>query len=359
MDLFGRTFSRTELLRRVGSFAQVAGLREYTYSSGRADGVRAVGVNTGALAFEVLPGRALDIAAASYKGIPVGYASKSGLCHPAFYNRADPGGFEDSFLGGVLTTCGMHTIGPASEHGGRTNILHGRLANIPAEKIAVHEDWNDDGCTFRVEGEVRHSSFYREDLVLRRSVTASLGGTSLRIEDVVENRDFAPSPCLLLYHIQFGFPFLDEASRLVTSPARSVTARPGTPESEVAAHAVFAPPADGVPEACFYHDFEPGGADGEGRAAACLFNPRLGERGMGVYVRYDTRTLPVFVQWKMLRSREYVCGLEPATARLDRRDAAEMAANTLAPLEKRRFAVEIGVVEGEDECARITGTDRR
>jgi hypothetical protein len=350
MPLFGQDLSRTDLLRRVGSFAQVAGIREYTYSSGRADGVRAIAVNTGAFSYELLPGRCLDVGLASYKGLPVGYASKSGICHPAFYNKTDPTGFGDNFLAGALTTCGMHAIGPGGECAGRAVQQHGRLSNIPAEKVGTRETWDGDECSFRVDGEVRHSAFYREDLVLRRTVTSRMGEAAIHIEDEVENLDFAPSPCLLLYHAQFGFPFLDTDSTLFTSPVRARVARPGTPETELATFNRFGQPTDGAEESCFYHSFEP---DAQGRAAACLFNPNLGERGMGAYVRFDTRTLPLLVQWKMLRSREYVCGLEPATARLDNRSAEEMAENTLAPLEKRRFALEIGVVEGEDECREL------
>ncbi len=351
-ELFGKKLSRAELLRRVGNFAQVAGIREYAYTSGKADGVRAVGVNTGPFAYELLPGRCLDVGFASYRGLPVGYISKSGVCHPAFYDKNDPTGFQDNFLAGALTTCGLHNIGPASECGGRPQQLHGRVANIPAEKVSVREEWDGDECTFRVEGEVRHSSFYHEDLVLRRSVTSRMGGTSLRIVDEVENMDFAPTPCFILYHAQFGYPFLDEGTRLITSPVRRSTARPGVPEGLLAECGSFGPPVDGAEEACFYHEFEP---DERGRAVACLFNPDLGERGAGVYVRFDTRALPVLTQWKMLRSREYVCGLEPGNAPLENRGAAEIAASTLAPLEKRCFEIEIGVVEGEEECRKLAG----
>lgn len=350
--LYGEKYTKADLLRRVGNLAQVAGVREYTYNSGKADGVRAVSVNTGPFTYELLPGRCLDVGFASYKGFPVGYISKSGVCHPAFYNRADPASFHDNFLAGALTTCGLHNIGPASECCGQFHQSHGRVANLPAEKVGVSEDWDGDECAFRVRGTVRHSSFYHEDLVLRRVVTSRLGGACLRIEDEVENLDFAPSPALLLYHAQFGFPFLDAESRLITSPRRSSIVRGTGAEADPEEFSRFAPPTDGKEEICYYHTFEP---DKEGRAVACIFNPKLGARGMGAYVRFDTRTLPTMVQWKMLRSREYVCGLEPVNARLDNRSAEEMAGSMIAPMEKRRFALEIGVIEGEEECREFAG----
>lgn len=349
-EIFGQRYNKAALLRRVGNLAQVGGIREYTYASGRADGVKAIEIDTGSIRYELLASRCLDIAFASFRGIPVGYVSKSGVRHPAYFAKNDPTGFEDNFLGGVLTTCGMHNIGPASECQGRSHQLHGGLANMPAEKISLREEWSGDECQFSVSGEIRHSSFYHEDLVLRRTISSQLGDASLHIEDEVENQDFAPSPCLLLYHIQFGFPFLDACSRLFTSPTSSVTTRSG--EQASAGYATFGNPVDGDEEACFYHRFVP---DAAGRATACLFNPALGEKGMGVYVRYHTATLPVFVQWRMLRSREYVCGLEPVTARLDGRNTEDMAACLLQPLEKRRFSLELGVLEGEERCQEFIG----
>lgn len=346
-ELFGMHYDKADLYRRVGSLEQIAGVREYTYNSGRADGVKAVEVNTGLLRFELLPSRCLDIATASYKGVPFGYFSKSGIRHPAYFSKHDPSAFLDNFFAGVLSTCGFNNIGPGRESGGVRREQHGELGNMPAEKVSVREEWDGDDCAFVVEGQVRHSRFYAEDMVLHRRVRAGLGQSWISIEDEVENRDFKPSPCLLLYHVQFGFPFLDASSTLITSPREKTVERPGTPEGPDRDFARFTAPVDNLGEICFYHTLKP---DSRGWATACLFNPKLGEKGMGVYVRFDMTTLPVMVEWKMLRSREYVLGLEPATANLDERSDEEMRRVSLDPMEKRRFRLEIGIVEGEDAC---------
>jgi hypothetical protein len=350
--LFGSDYTREELLRRVGNFAQVAGIREYTYNSGRAGGTKAVEVNTGPFRFELLADKCLDIAFASYKGVPFSYISKSGVRNPAYYNKVDDFGFQDNFLAGALTTCGLHNVGPAGECQGRKYQLHGNIAAIPAEKVSVSEAWDGDDCTYAVSGEMRHSTFYREDLVLRRKITSRMGAASLVVEDEVENMDFAPSPCFLFYHAQFGFPFLDADTKLITSPIVKTEGRTPDAEKDKANFAKFAAPKDGALEQCFLHTFTP---NAEGLATACLFNPRLGERGMGVYVRFNPENLPVFVQWKMLRSREYVCGLEPGAVPLDDRSAATVEKATLRPLEKRSYRIEIGVIEGEEECRDFAG----
>lgn len=352
--IFGKNYSRTELYKRVGNLSQVAGIREVEYASGRAAGTKALEVNTGRLSFEVLPSRCLDISHGSYKGVPFGYISKSGVRNPAYFSKADPTGFLDNFCAGVLTTCGLHNIGGPAERDGKTHYLHGEIANIPAEEVSVSEEWTGDECEFAVSGVVRHSRFYGEDLVLRRRITAALGGASFFIEDEVENIDFAETKCFILYHANFGFPFLDAATRLVTSPRVKSLPRPGIPAERAEGFDRFDVPQDGEEEICVYHTFRP---DADGFAAACLFNPDLGKRGLGVYIRYDISTLPNFVQWKMLRSREYVCGLEPGSATLDDLTPEELAAAVLKPWEKRRFRLEIGVVEGEERCKELVGSD--
>lgn len=348
--IFDKNRSRTDLYKHIGNLSQVAGIREYTYTSGWADGVKAISVNTGRLSFETLPSRCLDISHGSFKGIPFGYISKSGIRNPTNFSKNDPTSFLDNFCGGVLTTCGLHNIGTPIERDGKMHPLHGEIANSPADHVSVAEKWRGDECEFVVSGEIRHSRFYGEDMLLRRRITALLGAASFLIEDEVENQDFAPTNCFILYHANFGFPFLDAATRLVTSPLVKSEARPGIPEDRIRDFDRFAGPKDGEEEICVYHTFKP---NADGFATACLFNPELGEKGMGVYIRFDISTLPRFVQWKMLRSREYVCGLEPGSAPLDDLTPEELAAAKLQPGEKRTFRVEIGVLEGENECRRF------
>jgi hypothetical protein len=49
-------------------------------------------------------------------------------------------------------------------------------------------------------------------------------------------------------------------------------------------------------------------------AAVALVNRRL-RGGLGFYLRYDARTLPAYLAWRMMREGLYAIGLEPAQAR--------------------------------------------
>ena len=341
--LFGKEYTKQELLKKTGNLSQVAGMKEYTFNAGRAKDVDAIDVNAGDLQFTILQSRCLDIGQAAFRGYPLGYISKSGLRSPAYFHEKKGIGYLDSFYGGLFTTCGLNNIGNDCEVNGREYGVHGEIANIPAEKVSVKEYWDDDELFFEISGIVRHSRFYAEDMVLERKITTSLGSNKIVINDTIENRDFASVPMMLLYHINLGFPFLDADSELITPNLKS--SRPRTPSAEKGLPNTheFIEPVDGIEEECFYHTFDAP----KKMAIVCLFNPNLGEKGMGIYLKYSTEQLPVFIEWKMMRSREYVCGLIPATNYVEgRKDALETNRfSTIQPLEKKSYQIEIGVTE--------------
>jgi len=343
--LYGNEYSREELLKRTGNLSQVSGIKEYTFNSGRAKGVDAIDVNAGELQFTVFPSRCLDIGAASYKGFPFGYVSKSGLRSPEYFIENKGRGFLDSFYGGLLTTSGLNNVGADCIVDGRDYGVHGEIANIPAEMVSKRMYWEEDQLNFEISGTVRHSRFYAEDLVLTRKIQTSLGSNSLVINDTIENHDFKPVPLMLLYHINVGFPFLDGNSELFSTKINKSWPRTHSAEKGLLEFNHFSEPVDGIEEECFYHSFD----TKDGKANVCLYNSKLGENGMGFFLRYDTRQLPVFLQWKMMRSREYVCGLNPATTYAEgRKQALERnEVKFIEPMEKKVFSIEMGVIEGD------------
>ena len=62
VELFGRHWTRTALLQRIGDVSQLGGARLVTLSEGPESGVQVAEVRTGSgLAFSVLPGRGMDL----------------------------------------------------------------------------------------------------------------------------------------------------------------------------------------------------------------------------------------------------------------------------------------------------------
>ncbi len=137
--LFGDNLSREEVLQRVGSIGQIAGVRPFRYTDGRADGVKAADVRTGSgLGFTVLLDRGMDIAHAEFAGKPVSWDSKNGVAAPGFFER--PGqDWLRTFGGGLLTTCGLIQVGPPNVDGGEELGLHGRISHLPAERFDFDE----------------------------------------------------------------------------------------------------------------------------------------------------------------------------------------------------------------------------
>jgi hypothetical protein len=338
-DLFGRSLTRRELRRRAGRPEQVAGITPLVFDDGPARGTRALRFRTGGgLAFDVLPDRGMDLGAAEHAGVPLAWLSQTGGVAPSFYEPEGEGWLR-SFGGGLLVTCGLQNVGPPGESDGEPLGLHGRISNTQASNVSREERWDEEGCVLLARGEVRESRVFGPNLALRRTVSARLGESKLRVEDEVENEGFQPEPLMLLYHINLGWPLLYEGARLAGPGRRG---DPPEPRDEAAAAGRgtwdrFDPPAPGFAERVFYH--RPAAA-ADGWAEARLENPAL---RLALSVRFRPEELPEFVQWTMTGEGTYVLGLEPATCRVGGYEAEEAAGRViwLEPGEVRGYRVEI------------------
>ena len=324
----------------VGDLSQVAGIRLAEWTDGVERGLRVADVRTGSgLAFSVLLDRGMDIGPALYKGMPMAWVSPTGWAHPMYFDPQGTGWLR-TFGAGLLTGCGLTYLGAASEDEGEPLGLHGRLSHLPASHVQVEEAWQGDECSFWVEGEMRQARVFGENLSLKRRITVALGGNRIMLHDLVENLGTTPSPLMILYHINLGFPFLDETSQLLADPhpveARDAAAVPGLPD-----WMRFQKPTAGYAEQVFYHDLP---ADKNGWAGIQLVNPG---RKLVLRVRFQKDTLPNLVQWKMMGQGTFVVGLEPANCRAGGRsqERARGTLQSLQPGEKCEFNVEIEVTE--------------
>ena len=196
----------------IGTMKQLAGVRTSVLDDGRGRGVRVADLdNSSGLSFQVLLDRGMDIGRATFKGIPLSYLAPVGIVHPAYY---EPDGLRwlRSFGGGLLTGCGLSTVGtPAAEVGMRVDGplgLHGRLSNTPAENLSVSEDWEDSQYRLKISGLLREASFFAENLECIRTISTAFGSNGITLTDRITNRGVRPAPLMLLYHINTGFPLL-------------------------------------------------------------------------------------------------------------------------------------------------------
>jgi hypothetical protein len=346
--LWGIEYSKDDLLARVGDVSQIGGVRVHTLSDGVERGVRAAEFRTGSgLNFTVLVDRGLDISTAEYKGQPLAWRSSTGDTSPAYYE--EPGlGWLRSFYGGLVVTCGLTYAGAPNVDQGKPLGLHGRVSNLPASNVYADAAWEDDSYDMWVQGKVRETAVFGENIELSRRISARLGEPKIWIHDVVTNLGYQETEHMILYHINVGFPVIDAGSRLI-APVLSHKPRDADAEIEKELYADFSAPIEGFRERVYYLEMA---ASADGSVGAALVNPGFkGGDGFGFYMRYSKQELPKFTEWKMMGQGTYVVGMEPANCWVEGR-AKERERGTLQflkPGEAREYHLELGVLASQED----------
>ena len=343
--LFGREYSKRELGKFVGDFSQIAGTKLYRLLEGKGNGMRCVDLWTGSgFQFTVVLERAMDISQAFYNGKSLCWRSATGDVHPHFFEPEEMGWLR-SFFGGLLTTCGLTYLGAPCEDEGEKLGLHGRISHIPAEKVKVGEEWKDGEYLLFIEGQMRESTVFGENILLKRKIWTKMGEKRFWIEDKVENQGYRESPFMILYHFNIGFPIVSEGSRLI-SPTMKVEPRDEEAEKGKEEYAKMSAPIPEFKEKVYYHEMK---ADEKGFVKCALVNDNLEGEALGVYVIYKKDQLPNFIEWKMMGEGDYVVGMEPANCKVEGRAKEKQRGtlSTLKPGEIREFSLEVGVLEGK------------
>ena len=162
--LFGRHWSKQELLRHVGNISQIAGVELMSTQRRAPRGVRLARFRTGSgLDFDVLLDRGMDIGKASYRGEALAWQSATGPVSPAFYGRG--GGWLRGFHGGLVTTCGLTYLGsPCVDQGRASRPAHGGASNTPAEGVWVDAAWQDGEYVMWAQGRLREAAVFGENV---------------------------------------------------------------------------------------------------------------------------------------------------------------------------------------------------
>lgn len=350
--LWGKDWTRDELEQRVGDLLQVAGVRLVELADGKERGMRAAQFRTGTgFSFTVLIDRGLDITQADWCGRALNWRSMTEDVHPAYF---EPEGLNwvRSFYGGLVVTCGLNWAGAPCHDtharplrmGPRDLGLHGRISHTPAKNVWADGAWEGDEYRMWVRGKAQEGMVFAENMILHREISTTLGANSLTVHDTVENAGWDRLEHEILYHINIGFPAVDEGSELL-SPSRKIT-----PRDEFAADGAehareFDAPIPSYHEKAYFHEL---GADADGNTGTAIVNRKL---GFGVYVKYNLRELPYYCEWKMMGQRNYVVGMEPANClpvgRVEEREAGRLV--YLEPRETREYHLEIGALTTHDE----------
>jgi hypothetical protein len=319
-QLYGKSADRAALACRSGSLTQFGGVRLVTCADGAERGIRLLEFRSGSgLCFSVMVDRAMDIADLSHNGRAIGWHSPTGFRQPGLHEPEgeDGLGWTRSFSG-FLATGGLdHILGPEEVEASEYNYprratvrhgLHGRISGIPARLTGYGERWEGDCCTLWAEGVVTQAAVFGEVLELHRRIEVDLGENDIRLTDRVVNAGFARTPHMMLYHVNIGYPVVDEGARYL-APIETVSWASHAPDlaAQGTAYHTCPAPIDGFREQVWEHEMA---ADHTGLVPVALVNDRI---GLGILVETCKDQLPCALQWQNFRAGHYVMGIEPVT----------------------------------------------
>jgi hypothetical protein len=338
--------SRAALLEKVGHMNQIAGFKRYVFKEGKKEGVNAVDIWNGAgIYLTILCDRASDISSLTFKGNSLCWLSNLGTASP-LYSENGRYAWNDNFSGGMMATCGLTTAGLPSVDAGEQLNLHGPISNLPSEEINCRSYWDGDDYFVEYSSKTFQSKPFAETLCLTRTITVEMGGSTIYVRDNVENLGFEKIPFMMIYHMNFGYPLLDENCRLyLTYDKRYPTSE--LARADEAGIGVISKPDDGYLPRAYNHTVT---QDKDGFAYSSVVNEPL---ALGATIKFKADELDKFNLWKCLQKRNYVVGLEPCNCRTwgRGRERENHSLPFISPLESRSLYFELQIHEGAAQLA--------
>lgn len=319
----------------IGCESQLYGFEEHRLVGGKGDGMRLLQIRNGlGLEMTVSLDRCADISRLSVDGVNMGYFSPCGYVAPAFYQPTGTDWLK-SFTAGFLTTCGLEAVGSPCCDQGEALPLHGTIGNTPASECC----WYEEAGELVVRATIRDEVIFGKKLRMHRKLRISRKENVFQICDTIENTGDREEPFEILYHMNMGYPLLDEDS-VVTIPAETVVPRDDHAAQDIANCLTMEKPRQGYQERCYYHKFP------DEKGFASIYQPKLGK---GITITFDAGELDGFVEWKMMGIRDYVLGLECGNCYPDGRDVMRRTGmlKFLQPGEKKCYTVTIRADKGQ------------
>ncbi len=266
----------------IGHDSQLYGVEEHRLVGGKGDGMRILEVANGkGMELAIPPDRAGDIARLRFRGINMSYLSPCGYVAPAYYDSTGSNWLK-SFTAGFLTTCGLQAVGSPCTDEGEELPLHGSIANQPCEQVC----WREEDGLLVLHMLVKDEVIFGRKLRLEREIRVSTLENSFEIHDVIRNTGDRVEPVEILYHMNMGYPLLDEDSR-IRIPSADVEPRDGHAAEDIENWMHMEKPAAGYQERCYYHKFS--GREGQ----ASIYQPKL---NMGLAISFDAEEASALYQ---------------------------------------------------------------
>ncbi len=293
----------------IGHDSQLYGIEEHRLVGGKGDGMRLYEIHNGkGLDITVSPDRNGDITRLRYKGINMSYMSPCGYVSSAYYDSIGSN-WLSSFTAGFLTTCGLNGVGTPCVDEGEEVPLHGSIANTPCDSAYYVEE----NGALKVKTVTKDETIFGRKFRLEREISILTASNEFTISDKIMNTGDRVEPFEVLYHMNMGYPLLDEDS-IVVIPSQEVVARDEHAQEDIVNWMNMEKPTRNYQERCYYHKFNQNDGD---TTEVSIYQPKLDTK---LTISFDANVLDGFVEWKMMGIRDYVLGLECGNCYPDGRD---------------------------------------
>lgn len=339
MKILDKSYDEKTLMKYANTMETVNSARRIQFLEGKAKGAEAIEVIcSGGLELLILVDRGLDIAVARYKGVNIGLLTKNGIT-----GKTETNPHEDEFLryftGGLLTTCGLRNAGPSCrDENGEYHPIHGRINTIGAQEVSIQ--WKTKEI-LEISGVMYETALFGNQLKLNRKITVFTSESRVQVNDTLENESVRDEEIMLLYHCNFGFPFLQEGCKLEFDTQDEVIPRSEEASRGMNEYKEISAPIDDYKEQVFFH-IQKGDVAGKGHVK--VINPHL---DLAMELSYSLDTLPILAHWKSMASGDYALGLEPSNnyikGRVDERKNGTL--KTIAPYSSLEFAIEFQLTD--------------
>jgi hypothetical protein len=327
---------------KLSTFSQIGGIEVSVLENGHGRGTRIANFITGSgLNFKVILDRAMDISSAYYKEHSLTWISHKGI---TTNHDNSSSGWLGKFGGGLMTTCGLMHIGATEEDQYGKRELHDTISFIPAEiESVIQPNLYTQSLGMSISGKMTQSTVFGPSLELKRIISAELGKAKIRIHDTVRNIGNQPVPHMLLYHINLGWPLIDENTQLIWQGKwkwRDYNFEKINAQNDPKICIAPIDSHQGSGESVVFIDPE---SDENGLCNCEAYNTML---KFGLRITFKKDQLPWLCNWQHWGKNEYVIGLEPGTNPPIGQTAAREEGSLiwLQPREIRDYYLEIEIV---------------
>jgi hypothetical protein len=337
--------------------------RKMTLSGGRQAGVEIIEISNGLLTLRVCPTRGMGILDGRFGAHPLGWQSPvREIIHPHYIHLLEMGGRGCHYgFNEFLNRCGIEWSGAMGEDEIVNNMgstdriflpLHGKVGWTPAGRVALR--CQDERLI--LEGDIAEQMVFGVNYVLRTRLVLEQGSARIRIEDTLSNLGDTTGEYEMLYHTNFGPPFLEAGSQFLGTYDKLVP-RDRFAADGLAELGAFPGPAPGFIEQVFLLQ---GCADVYGFAHQLLVNAA---GNLAAKVSYQVVTLPYSILWKRCSGTRdgYVIGFNPCSdlpnPRQTEREGGRVA--RIQPGAEVHFAHWIELFEGAEAVSAVTAEIQR